>query len=479
MSPGPTRRWSDVRPWLTNVVLILIGSGLLLLTRQLIDEFSRFTIGFSGVSGWSVTLYALAVLLILTQPVNRYTFGIILAFAIAFRLVTLLPAPYLSTDIYRYAWDGVVQHAHISPYRYAPGDPALTFLRAPNQDLFDHINRRDYAHTIYPPVAQFIFYIVTFLNPTVTFMKLAMVLFEGLTLYALLEFLHALGVRREQSLLYAWCPLLVWEIGSSGHLDSVAMAFIALALLARYRRHPILTGLFLGLAIMTKMYPLVLLPALFRRGEYRMPATVAGVIALGYACYSSVGLGVFGFLGSYVQEEGMDTGTRYFLLELTQHVPGLHNLSSKPYLAFAALVFAALMIWCWRTCCSPVWPKTESGQTRRFGLPADADFLVPAFALALVLMLLFSPHYPWYVAWLVPFFVLVPDIAVFAYICGLFYLCTTAIAVGTGPLQFLLNKMLYGSVLLAFVLDIILRRWPILHPSPKSSYPRPATGDQP
>lgn len=461
MNLTPPRHWTEARQWLTNAVLILLGSGLLLLTRQLIREFNHFTIGFSGVSGWSVILYAIAVLVILTQPVNRYTFGIILTFAIAFRLATLFPNPYLSSDIYRYTWDGVVQHAHISPYRYVPGDPALEFLRKPNQDLFNNINRRDYALTIYPPVAQFLFYIITFISPTMTFMKMAMVLFEGLTLFTLLKLLHELGVRREQSLLYAWCPLLVWEIGSSGHLDSAAMAFIALALLARYRRQPILTGFFLGLAIMTKFYPLVLIPALYRRDDYKMPATLVAVIALGYACYSSVGIRVFGFLGSYVQEEGMDTGTRYFLLELAQHVFGFHRLSPTPYLVFVAFIFAALIVWCWRTCCSPEYSRADSAQTRLFGFPAEADFLPPAFALALTLMLLFSPHYPWYVAWLVPFFALVPDLTVFAYICGMFYMCTTALAVGTGPLQFLLNKLLYGGVFVAFLLDLSLRRWPI------------------
>ncbi len=464
MNLTPPRHWTEARQWLTNAVLILLGSGLLLLTRQLISEFDHFAIGFSGVSGWSVILYALAVLVILTQPVNRYTFGIILTFAIAFRLVTLFPHPYLSSDIYRYAWDGVVQHAHISPYRYVPGDPALEFLRKPNQDLFNNINRRDYALTIYPPVAQFLFYIITFINPTMTFMKMAMVLFEGLTLFALLKLLRELGVRREQSLLYAWCPLLVWEIGSSGHLDSAAMAFIALALLARYRRQPILTGFFLGLAVMTKFYPLVLFPALFRRNDYKMPTALAAVIALGYACYSSVGIRVFGFLGNYVQEEGMDTGTRYFLLELAQRVPGLHRLSTTSYLVFVMLIFAALIVWCWQTCCSPESPRAKSAQTRLFGLPAEADFLPPAFALALALMLLFSPHYPWYVAWLVPFFALVPDLTVFAYICGIFYMCTTALAVGSGPSQFLLNQILYGGVFVAFLLDVTLRRWPIHRP---------------
>lgn len=297
-----------------------------------------------------------------------------------------------------------------------------------------------------------------------TFMKLSMILFEGLTMYALVAFLKALGYRREQSVLYAWCPLLIWEIGSSGHLDSAAMAFIVLALLARYRKQPILTGLFLGLAVMTKFYPLVLLPALFRRGDYKMPATVAAVIAIGYACYSSVGLGVFSFFGGYVHEEGLQTGTRYFFLELVQHLPGLHGIGTKPYIIFVALVFFGLTEWCWRTCCRPIETADANWQSGAFGLPSDANFLVPAFVLAFALMLLFSPHYPWYIAWLIPFFVLVPDLTALAYICGFFYMCTTPLAEGTGAPQFLLNKILYGGVFLAFLVDCSLRRWPIHRP---------------
>jgi alpha-1,6-mannosyltransferase len=461
---GNPPRWSSARPWQTNAGLAIVGFGLLLLTRQLISEFDHFTIGCSGVSGWSAILYAAAVLLILTQPVNRYTFGIILGFAIAFRMVTLMPDPYLSSDIYRYVWDGVVQHAHISPYRYVPGDPALTFLRAPNQDLFDNINRRDYAHTIYPPAAQFLFYLITFISPTVTFMKLAMILFEGLTMWALVQLLREFGVRREQTLLYAWCPLLVWEIGSSGHLDSAAMAFITLALLARYRRQPVATGIFLGVAILLKFYPAVLFPALFRRGEHKMPVTIVALAAVAYSCYASVGLRVFGFLGGYVQEEGMESGERYFLLELAHHVPGLRNVPVGAYVVFCGLIFAGLIAWCWKTCCQPGEPSRTSAQTRLFGLPPRADFLLPAFALGLALMLLFSPHYPWYIAWLIPFFTLVPSLTVFAYLCAMFYLCTTAIAVGYGPKQFLLNKILYATVLAAFCVEVILRRWPIHRP---------------
>jgi alpha-1,6-mannosyltransferase len=464
------RHWSIARPWQTNAALLLIGTTLFFLTRQLVSEYSHYTIGFSGVSGWSCILYLAATFLILTQPVDRFTFPIILAVAIACRLAALFAEPFLSSDIYRYLWDGVVQHAHISPYRYVPGDPTLAFLRAPHQDIFDNINRRNYAHTIYPPAAQALFYLITWISPTVTFMKTVMVLFEGVTIYALITLFHALGIRREQTLLYAWCPILIWEIAGSGHLDSAAMAFIALALLARYRKQPILTGLFLATAILLKLYPLVLVPALYRRGDWKMPATIAAVIAFGYAAYSNVGLLVFGFLSGYVKEEGMTTGSRYFLLELAQRIPGHHNLTPTAYVIFCAAVFAAIMAWCWQTASeqgSVHDPPTDMGSR-----PSSTVFLRQAFTLVAALMFLFSPHYAWYIIWLVPFFTLMPNLPILTYLLGFFYLYTTALA-EPGPKMFIANEILYASVLAAAILQLALNRWPIHHtlfvqPSPAS-----------
>jgi hypothetical protein len=459
-SPAGRLRWRRARPWLTNAALLLLGTGLLLLSRQLVSEHDHFTLGFSGVSGWSATLYIAAVLLILTQPVNRCTWAIILAVAVACRLVPLFSEPFLSSDVYRYVWDGIVQHAHISPYRYVPGDPALTFLREPYQEIFDNINRRDYAHTIYPPVAQLLLYCITFISPTLSGMKTAMVLFEGLTLYALVQILRTLGLRREQALLYAWCPLLIWEIAGSGHLDSVAMAFSSLALLFRLRRRPILTGLFLGLAVMTKFYPIVLLPALLiphestdesspwnpNHWDWRLPATTFAVIALGYAAYSSVGLLAFGFLGGYVQEEGMTTGTRYFLLELAQHIPRLQHLPTAVFYLACIVIFAAIKIWAL---------KRSSDFASQPG--REAAFLTPAFALATALMLLFSPHYPWYILWLIPLFTLIPNLPILTYLMTAFYLFTTPLADGTRPKMFILNKILYGAVFMATLIYLALR----------------------
>lgn len=441
--------WTELRPWHTNAALCAIGFAMICFTRQLISENDHYTIGSSGVSSAHFVLYLAAVLIFLIQPrnVDRYTFPIVIGVAVACRLVAVFPDPFLSTDVYRYAWDGVVQHAHVNPFRYVPGDKALTFLRAPNQDLFDNINRRDYAHTIYPPAAQVVFYLITFINASVTGMKAAMVLFEGLTMWGLVRLLRELGLQREWTLLYAWCPLLIWEIGSSGHVDSVVMAFVVLALLFRYRRQPVLTGIFLALAVLTKFYPVVLFPALYRRGDWKMPATMAAVAVVLYSIYLSVGLGVFGFFGGYMKEEGVDTGQRFFLLDLAQRVPGLHHLPNAAFIVFAALVFGAIALWAWRTGC-----REDS---------ARGAFLPPAFASALALMLLFAPHYPWYIAWLIPFLVVMPNLTVMTYVGGLFYLSTTQMADGSAAGQFQLNCVLYEWVAIAFVVEVVWRRLPM------------------
>jgi hypothetical protein len=438
-------------PWLTNIVLCLLGLGLILLTREEVWEYGgygHYVIGGSGCSGWSVWLYVVAVIVVMTQPVNRATLWIVLGYAVALRTVMLFAEPFSSSDIYRYVWDGIVQHAHISPYRYVPGNPALAFLRdpdSPNFEVWNNINRRDYAVTIYPPVAQMVYWLVTFLSPTVNGMKAAMFGFECLTAATLLTMLRMMGKPLTQILLYAWCPLLVWEIALGGHVDAAVFAFVTLALLFRYREQPVLTGLFLGMAVMTKFYPLVLVPALYKRGDWKMPATLAAVIVGSYVPYLSAGKLVFGFLGGYAQEEGMNTGTRYYALDLVRHVPGWSTAPKGLFLVFCAAVFGALMWWCWKNC-------SREG---------DA-FLRGAMLLAMAMMLLFSPHYPWYIAWLVPFFALAPNLPVLTYVCVFFYGFTTALADGGMATMFVLNSWIYGAFAVAVLLQVaVFRRWPL------------------
>src|SRR5262249_11994301 len=132
----------------------------------------------------------------------------ILVIGLVMRLL-LLPGWPVSTDIYRYVWDGRVQGAGINPYLHVPADPLLAGLA--DGALYPYINRPDSAPTIYPPMSQIVFFLVTRISESEVAMKAAMVAFEGLAVWAMLQLLAARGLPRSHVLLYAWHPLPLWE----------------------------------------------------------------------------------------------------------------------------------------------------------------------------------------------------------------------------------------------------------------------------
>jgi hypothetical protein len=73
-------------------------------------------------------------------------------------------------------------------------------------------------------------------------------------------------------------------------------------------------------------------------------------------------------------------------------------------------------------------------------------------------MLLFSPHYPWYIAWLIPLMALYPNWVALMYVCVFFYGFTTQWAM-PGPRMFLLNSWIYLATLCGFVLQVVWQQW--------------------
>jgi alpha-1,6-mannosyltransferase len=411
----------------TNIALAVLGLSLLALCRQGVNEIHHFTIGFGLVAMYQALLYLVAVWVVLNRPVNRWTLVIIVVCAVACRLVCIFSPPFLSTDIFRYVWDGRVQAAGINPYRYIPADPHLAFLRDSN--IYPHINRRDYAHTIYPPGGQMLFLLITRIGESVVWMKAGIVALEAVTIWILVKLLTAVGLRREQVLIYAWHPLVLWEVASSGHVDGAALPLIALALLLYVRHKPVATGVALAAATLIKLYPIVLFPALYRRG-WKMPAALAGLVAAGYACYASVGIHVLGFLPDYAKEEGLESGSRYFLLTLARHTLSWETLPTAVFYAFAALLLLGLALWAWLT-----------------NQAAPLHAIRASFLIAAALMLLFSSHYPWYYLWLLPFVCLLPYLPMLYFTTACFYLYTTSLA-NPGPAMYYMFEWLYGTTAL-------------------------------
>ena len=244
------------------------------------------------------------------------------------------------------------------------------------------------------------FYLTTRISEAPIIMKSAMLAFEALAVWTILQLLKARAVPRSRILLYAWHPLPLWEFARSGHVDIAAVALLLLAFLAMERRSPFLAGVALGAGVLVKYFPIVAGPALYKRWDWRLPVALIATIAVLYLPYLGAGTKVLGFLGQYLREEGFEQGSGVFLWQLLGAIVPLPERAFPFYLAAAAAIMAGLAL-------IVVMRRQKPG----------AD-LAGAMLLAVAFTILSSPHYSWYFAWLVPFLCFYPVVGVIYLTCA-------------------------------------------------------------
>ncbi|MFJ1566580.1 glycosyltransferase family 87 protein [Streptomyces erythrochromogenes] len=306
-----------------------------------------------GLFWWYAVCWALfaAALSALRRVQVRHVVPLVVAGAVAVTVTGLLGPPRTSTDSYRYAWDGRVQSAGVSPYDHPPQDPGLAQLREPwlfptgvacqgpdlahipPRDGLRHCTRinRPAVHTIYPPVAEAYFLAVDRLSPAGARHKPlqigAALISIGVT-GLLLLILRRRGDDLRKAAYWAWCPAVPLEAVNNAHIDvlGVLLVVAGLGLVAsRALTRRAAGGVLIGAAVATKLMPAVVLPgALSGVRRVRDAAAVllpaAAFVVLAYLPYVLLSQGsVFGYLGGYVEEEGYDdpsAGSRYSLLRL-------------------------------------------------------------------------------------------------------------------------------------------------------------------
>jgi alpha-1,6-mannosyltransferase len=330
-------------------------------------------------------LLVLAALPIALRCTPRAALAVIAGVAVALRLAVLPVAPHLSTDAYRYVWDGRVQAAGINPYRHIPTDPALESLR--DAAIFPNINRADYAPTIYPPGAQILFQLVARISDSLLAMRLAFVLCELLVIAVLLDLLRLIGQPAVRVLAYAWHPLAVWEIAGSGHLDAAMLAAMMAGLwIALVPARRLVAAAVLALAALIKPPAAIALAVVWRAWDWRAPAVAIGVAVALYLPYLSVGAGVLGFLPGYLGEERIATAEGFWAMASLKAMFGPLPFALPIYLALAFATLATLAL---RVALHP--DRTPQAVLQRL-----------CWALFAFVFLL-SPDYPWYWLLLLPF----------------------------------------------------------------------------
>ena len=234
-----------------------------------------------------------------------YSVRAILGWAVVMRLFLVPSTPILETDHYRYLWDGLVLAHGQSPYKYAPDEiprfgenrqvfppelwdelAELNTVRTSTYRIsegFTHINNSE-VPTIYLPIAQMAFGAAAVIGPgSVLAWRILLLLADGWLLWLLHRLLKRFSLPVSNLVIYAWSPLVLKEYVNTTHYDLLMMALVvaALELLLprpqRPRGYPIWSGALLGAAVMTKLFPLVLIPIWIRRLGWR------GILACGTA----------------------------------------------------------------------------------------------------------------------------------------------------------------------------------------------------
>lgn len=331
--------------------------------------------------------------------------SVLLGVAVVMRLL-LVPLPAtLSNDVFRYLWDGRVAAAGENPYALAPDAPELASSR---DELWERLDHRD-VETVYPPLALTLFTLAArFPWPLLTW-KLIVVVADLAGCFFLFRLAEARGNPPSRVIWYAWNPLVAIESAGMGHLDAIGVCWVIVAVWAlTTRRAAAGAALAAAAGVLTKLVPLVVLPAWMARSARPWAFAAVCALALGFA-FAPVVTGSGGVPSGYVRFgvswefngpiyeplwrglERIDTRSMVAgALDRQKERSGEHDRWNRFYpwnyaRMHARLLLAALLA----VLLAVAWRRTDP--CTGTGLAFEAVLLCSATV------------YPWYLLWLLPF----------------------------------------------------------------------------
>ncbi|MGE0821252.1 MAG: hypothetical protein AB7G75_27525 [Candidatus Binatia bacterium] len=346
----------------------------------------------------------------------------ILIFAVIFRAIVLLSNPIQEDDFYRYLWDGKVVASGLNPYVVSPDEVKNTEDDVPRLQPYRHIPQQDprfqqilarvnhpKVSTIYPPLAQGLFALTALVAPgSLLTLRIALFIIDIGLCGLIILLLGQLGCNRAYVLIYAWSPLVIKETINSAHYDVLPtfwlVATVALSLAGR----SLLAHASLALAILGKVYPVLILPLLFWRTGQTVGwnASLSGVLVT----LTCVGIGYAPF---WQAGDALWQGTRTFAEHWQTNsflFPFLHQMIGQRWLA-NGIVVCLLGSWMFRV-------------LYRCSLREGGEFLWAVLLMLFALFLLSPVGNPWYFLWLMPFLCVFPLRAglLLSGLLGLYYL---------------------------------------------------------
>ena len=288
--------------------------------------------------------------------------------AVVFRASILFAIPALSDDFYRFIWDGRLLAAGYHPFAEVPSFYMSQPVSIPgiNAALYNHLNATE-TFTVYPPLAQFIFWLCVTLSPesvygSVIAMKVVILCFEIATLWILSKVLREFKQPPTAVLLYALNPLVILELTGNLHFEGIMIFFLLGGIwFLGVEGKRFLSPMAYALSICTKLIPLLFLPLLVRHLGWKkallhwMMTTTFTVLLFFPLLNMEIVHGLSTSLGYYFQRFEFNASIYYLIREAGYIIAGFNIIQyAGPFLA----VIAAILIF---SICFRNLPATSSG----------------------------------------------------------------------------------------------------------------------
>jgi hypothetical protein len=420
------QRWTQSVAWLA---LCGAGSALIyllvfFLPHQLTQYVSVPLIPFYGMAnanaavyafGWVVlfALYYTGYRLCPRRP-SRAVMALLVGFPLLFTLILLFMYPIGANDIFDQLFRGhVYAHLGVNPFGMVP-------LSFPGDPLLQYVYWKGLP-AAYGPVWELLAGLTSHLA--------GLDLLANVLAYKLLVIMHFLAglplvyytLRRIQPefttrglFLYAWNPLMLFEIAGNGHSDGLLVFWVLLAVFFLVREQYPLAVFALTIGVLAKFSPLLLIPiflaAMWQRNAAKplrirfsqMLFTLSGMGLLVILAYLPFGAGsLFTNIGYLVSRDNFwHSSVDWMAYQSLQTAFGLPTPQAQGLVRNAALLFIALLVvgQTWRIFRSPVDPAVIRERVLR------GSFEV-FFWVLLLATLYFQP---WYLIWLLAFVPFLP-----------------------------------------------------------------------
>lgn len=361
----------------------------------------------------------------------------IIFWSLIFQLLSLFCQSLLDDDYYRYLWDGYIFSTTGNPYQSTPAD---YFSKTLPQDMDNILNLINYPHfaTIYGPLCQYLFLLINYFRPQQLYaLKILLITANIIATWVISHF-----TKLRYLLLFAWCPLLIIESVYEVHIEIISIMFILLAVFIAFKlktnsiKHEILILLCCASALAAKIFaaPFVLLLMLRCRKKI-WPLFFIFIFIFYFPFITNTTATDIYSLHLFLSQWQFNSSAFEIFNQWLDHA------NSR---LLCLLLFACVMV-----CYLFFWQKKI------------AQSFVPRGDIIFGALLLFSPVVnPWYLLWLLPFFVIYPSlwaltaliVAPLSYING-FYLENSTYRPYQIPLLVQITE--YGIILFALFIDTI------------------------